>query len=46
VLVGFSDLSQIEEAVSCSDKPPFPLEALARIRQLHLTDFGLKAAGS
>lgn len=44
VLVGFSDLNQIEEAAPCSEMPRFSAEALTRIRELRRTDFGLKPA--
>jgi len=40
VLVGFSDLRQIEEATSCSVEEPFPREWLDKLQGLWATDFG------
>lgn len=41
VLVGFSNLDHIEEAVACSGAGGLSQNALARLRQLWDTDFGL-----
>ena len=40
VLVGFSNLDQIEEAASCSGKEPFPKSVIERLQELWATDFG------
>ena len=40
VLVGFSDLAQIEEAAACSGKGPLPEAAMQRLHELWATDFG------
>jgi aryl-alcohol dehydrogenase-like predicted oxidoreductase len=40
VLVGFSNLSQIEEAANCSIKEPFPEKLIQRLQGLWATDFG------
>ena len=40
VLVGFSDVAQIEEAAACSGKGPLPEPAMERLRELWATDFG------
>jgi aryl-alcohol dehydrogenase-like predicted oxidoreductase len=40
VLVGFSNLSQIEEAASCSVREPFPRNWIDRLEALWATDFG------
>ena len=43
VLVGFSEMSHVEEAVACSGRPAFSEPDLARLEQLYATDFGLAA---
>jgi aryl-alcohol dehydrogenase-like predicted oxidoreductase len=40
VLVGFSNVAQIEEAAACSGAGGLPESALARLRELWQTDFG------
>ncbi len=40
VLVGFSDLAQVEEAAACSGKGPLPDQAMDRLRELWASDFG------
>lgn len=40
VLVGFSNLRQIEEAASCSVEEPFPKEWIDKLQGLWATDFG------
>ena len=40
VLVGFSDLAQIEEAAACSGKGPLTETAMQRLHDLWATDFG------
>jgi aryl-alcohol dehydrogenase-like predicted oxidoreductase len=40
VLVGFSNLSQIEEAADCSVKEPFPKNLTEKLQGLWSTDFG------
>jgi L-galactose dehydrogenase/L-glyceraldehyde 3-phosphate reductase len=40
VLVGFSNLSQIEEAASCSVEEPFPKNMIKELQGLWSTDFG------
>jgi aryl-alcohol dehydrogenase-like predicted oxidoreductase len=40
VLVGFSNVEQVEEAVSCSGAGPLPEEAMERLRNLWRTDVG------
>jgi len=40
VLVGFSSLSQIEEAASCSVEEPFPKNLMEKLQELWATDFG------
>ncbi len=40
VLVGFSNLSHIDEAVACSGAPALSDEQFAKLRQLWKTDFG------
>jgi len=40
VLVGFSNLNQIEDAVSCSGGEPFPRSAIEKLEKLWATDFG------
>ena len=42
VLVGFSNLRQIEDAVSCSEEKPFPGKMVEQLRDLWATDFGRK----
>ena len=39
VLVGFSDVAQIEEATACSGKSSLPETAMERLRGLWATDF-------
>ena len=41
VLVGFSELSQIDEAASCSGREGFTPDQLARLEELYANDFGL-----
>ena len=41
VLVGFSELSQIDEAVACVGKEPFTKDQLDRLEELYGIDFGL-----
>jgi aryl-alcohol dehydrogenase-like predicted oxidoreductase len=43
VLVGFSDVSHMEEAAAAAGAGPLPADALARIADLYRTDFGLMA---
>jgi len=43
VIGGFSDITQMEEAVSAIDAPPLPASDQARISEVHRTGFG-KAA--
>jgi aryl-alcohol dehydrogenase-like predicted oxidoreductase len=43
VLVGFSDVSHMEEAAAAAAVGPLPGDALARIAELHRSDFGLMA---
>lgn len=40
VLVGFSNVSQIEEAANCSIKEPFPKNVMGKLQGLWATDFG------
>jgi aryl-alcohol dehydrogenase-like predicted oxidoreductase len=40
VLVGFSNLNQIEEAASCSEERPFPRKWIEQLKDLWATDFG------
>ena len=40
VLVGFSELSHIDEALAAAEKGPLPEAALARLTPLYDTDFG------
>jgi len=40
VLVGFSNMSHIEEAAACSDAGGLPPEAMTRLRELWDSDFG------
>ena len=40
VLVGFSDLAQIEAAAACSGKEPLPEAAVQRLHDLWANDFG------
>lgn len=40
VLVGFSNVAQIEEAAACSGAGGLPESAMARLRELWRTDFG------
>ena len=40
VLIGVSDVSQIEEAASCSGKGPLPQKDMSCLRDLWATDFG------
>jgi L-glyceraldehyde 3-phosphate reductase len=40
VLVGFSNVSHIEEAAACSDAGGLPPEAMTRLRELWDSDFG------
>jgi aryl-alcohol dehydrogenase-like predicted oxidoreductase len=42
VLVGFSDLAQIEEAANCSDLGPLPQSDLDQLQKLWASDFGSK----
>ncbi len=42
VLVGFSDLNQIEEAASCSARETFPRNSTDRLQALWATDFDRK----
>jgi aryl-alcohol dehydrogenase-like predicted oxidoreductase len=42
VLVGFSNLSQIEEAARCSVKEPFPKNLIEKLQGLWATDFGIR----
>ena len=42
VLVGFSNLNQIDEAASCSVKEPFPSTCMEKLRELWASDFGRK----
>lgn len=44
VLVGFSNLGQIEEAAACSGKAPLPRLAIERLRKLWASDFGSRYA--
>ncbi len=39
VLVGFSNLAQIEEAVACSDRGPLPQSDMEQLKQLWTGDF-------
>ncbi len=39
VLVGFSDVGQIDEAASCSGAAPLPATAIAKLRKLWSSDF-------
>jgi len=41
VLVGFSNLKQIEEAASCSSKGPLPKSVVERLMNMWVTDFGI-----
>ena len=41
VLVGFSELTQINEAVSCVGHEPFTQTQLEQLENLYTTDFGL-----
>ncbi len=41
VLVGYSNNSQIMEAVACSEKNPIPEPAMEKLRNLWATDFGI-----
>lgn len=45
VLVGFSDVAQIEVAAACSGAEPLSAETLARLEELYRTDFGLRPTG-
>jgi len=40
VLVGYSDIGQIEEAAGCSVEDPFPKNMIDRLQRLWSTDFG------
>jgi len=40
VLVGFSDLGQVEEAASCSGRGPLPDSSMERLRELWAEDIG------
>jgi len=44
VLVGFSDVTHLDEAAACSDGRALSPPVLARIHDLYRTDFGLNAA--
>ncbi len=47
VLVGFSNIAHIDEAVACSGAPALSQDAVARLKQLWKTDFGtLHSQGS
>jgi len=46
VLVGFSNLTQIEEAARCSGMKPLPKSAVERLQQLWATDFGRRQTSS
>ena len=46
VLVGFSNLAQIEEAARCSGMKPLPKSAIDRLQQLWATDFGRRQTSS
>jgi predicted aldo/keto reductase-like oxidoreductase len=39
VLVGFSEMRHLEEAVACSGRPAFSPEQLARLERLYQTAF-------
>jgi hypothetical protein len=41
VLVGFSNIGQIDEAVSCSGKDLIPKSAMERLMNLWSTNFGI-----
>ena len=41
VLVGFSEISQIDEAAACSGREGFTADQLARLEELYANDFGL-----
>lgn len=42
VLVGFSNLNQIEEVARCSVKEPFPKNLIEKLQGLWATDFGIR----
>lgn len=44
VLVGFSEMAQIDEAVACVGREGFAPEQLERLERLYETDFGLAAS--
>lgn len=44
VLVGFSEMAQIDEAVACVGREGFSAEQLERLERLYETDFGLAAS--
>ena len=44
VLVGFSEMAQIDEAVACVGREGFTAEQLERLERLYETDFGLAAS--
>ncbi|HLF77743.1 MAG TPA: aldo/keto reductase [Dehalococcoidia bacterium] len=44
IMVGFSNVRQIEEAAEASDRGPLPPEDMERINALYRSDFGLAAA--
>ncbi len=44
VLVGFSEMAQIDEAIACVGREGFSAEQLERLERLYETDFGLAAS--
>lgn len=44
VLVGFSEMAQIDEAIACVGREGFAPEQLERLERLYETDFGLAAS--